>query len=242
MTHDFDPLGEPMPVSPTDPLPHFIGELPVADLAEEIGRSDGLVTFTSVDEEEVLRAARSVGEIMLHPDSNAQGVTPIRLTEGRVDVGLTTGELMAHTDRPATEAPPRLLFLWCKRGSTTGGEAVAYCGHDLVRHLERHDPAALAAVTSPQAAIFRTGPHEHTGPIIEIVDGEVVGVRLRFDRLIHFSWDVARNLPALLGALDAVARRFALEPGQGYILDNLTWFHGRTAYTGDREMSRLMVA
>ncbi|GGK72776.1 iron-containing alcohol dehydrogenase [Mangrovihabitans endophyticus] len=226
----------------TDSLPCFIGELPVPDLEERIKASDGLLTFECGDEEAVLRAARSVGEVMLHPDSDARGVTPIRLTEGRTDVGLTTGELMAHTDRPATENPPRYLFLWCKRGSDDGGETVAYRGRDVVRYLEEHDPDTLTAVTSSQAAIFRTAQYEHVGPIIRIEDGEVVSVRLRFDRLIHFSWEVARNLPAFLVALESVARRFALQPGQGYILDNLTWFHGRTSYTGDREVSRIMVA
>jgi alpha-ketoglutarate-dependent taurine dioxygenase len=226
----------------TDSLPYFIGQLPVPDLQERIRASEGLLTFECPDEEAVLEAAQSVGEVMLHPDSNARGITPIRLTEGRTDVGLTTGELMAHTDRPATENPPRFLFLWCKRASETGGEVVAYRGHDVVRYLEEHDPATLAAVTSPQAAIFRTGQYEHVGPIIRIEDGDVVSVRLRFDRLIHFSWDAARSLPAFLVALESVARRFALQPGQGYILDNLTWFHGRTSYTGDREVSRIMVA
>ncbi|MEU6072765.1 TauD/TfdA family dioxygenase [Micromonospora sp. NPDC047074] len=231
-----------MPKSFTDLLPHFIGNLPLPDLTDRIRDSEGLLTFECHDEETVLRAAHSVGEVMLHPHSDARGITPIRLTEGRTDVGLTTAELMAHTDRPATEHPPRYLFLWCKRASDSGGGAVAYRGRDVVRYLEEHDPATLAAVTSSQAAIFRTGEFEHVGPIIRIVDGEVVNVRLRFDRLIHFSWDVARHLPAFLVALESVARRFALQAGQGYILDNLTWFHGRSSYTGDREMSRIMVA
>jgi alpha-ketoglutarate-dependent taurine dioxygenase len=222
-------------------MPHFIGELPVADLEARIRASEGLLTFECRDEEAVIRAAQTVGEVMLHPHSDARGVTPIRLTEGRTDVGLTRGELMAHTDRPATEHPPRLLFLWCKRASDGGGETVAYRGRDVVRYLEEHDPETLAAVTSPEAAIFRTGQFEHVGPIIRIENGEIVSVRLRFDRLIHFSWDVAHRLPAFLVALESVARRFALRPGQGYILDNLTWFHGRTSYTGDREVSRIMV-
>src|SRR5262245_24129615 len=136
----------------TDSLPYFIGELPVPDLRERIRASEGLLTFECHDEEAVLRAAQSVGEVMLHPDSDARGITPIRLTEGRTDVGLTTGELMAHTDRPATEKPPRYLFLWCKRGSDDGGETVAYRGRDVVRYLVEHDPATLAAVTSSQAA------------------------------------------------------------------------------------------
>lgn len=231
-----------MPKSFTDSLPYFIGELPVPDLEDRIKNSEGLLTFECRDEDAVLRAAQGVGEVMLHPDSDARGITPIRLTEGRTDVGLTTGELMAHTDRPATDEPPRYLFLWCRRASEDGGETVAYRGRDVVRYLEGHDPATLAALTSSQAAIFRTGQYMHVGPIIRIENGQVVGVRLRFDRLIHFSWDVARCLPGFLVALESVARRFALQPGQGYILDNRTWFHGRTSYTGNREMSRIMVA
>jgi alpha-ketoglutarate-dependent taurine dioxygenase len=222
-------------------LPHFIGELPVPDLETRINDADGLLTFQCRDENIVLQAARGVGEVMLHPDGDARGVTPIRLTEGRIDVGLTTGELMAHTDRPATEVPPRYLVLWCKRSSESGGETVAYRGSDVLHYLEENDPATLAAVTSPHAVIFRTGQYQHIGPIIRVERGEVVEVRLRFDHLIHFSWDVAQRLPAFLVALAAVARRFTLQTGQGYIIDNRIWFHGRTSYTGEREMSRIMV-
>lgn len=228
--------------SSTVSLPHFVGEPSVPDLEDRIRGSGGLLTFQCGEEDVVLQAARGVGEVMLHPDSDARGITPIRLTEGRIDVGLTTGELMAHTDRPATEVPPRYLLLWCKRAPEDGGEAVVYRGRDVVRYLEEHDTATLAALTSSQAAIFRTGEYEHVGPIIRIENDQVVEVRLRFDRLIHFSWDVARCMPAFLTALESVARRFALQPGQGYMLDNRTWFHGRAAYTGEREMSRIMVA
>ncbi|MGW4562788.1 TauD/TfdA family dioxygenase [Streptomyces sp. NPDC004561] len=223
-------------------LPHFIGELRPEGLEERIKESDGLLTFSCPDDETLLRAAQSVGEVMLHRDSDARGITPIRLTEGKTDVGLTTGELLAHTDRPAIGEPPRYLFLRCERASGEGGETVLYRGADVARHLTEHDRPALEAVTAPDAAIFRTGDHEHTGPILGIADGEVVDVRLRFDRFVHFSWDAVRALPAFRSALAAVATTFALRPGEGYLLDNRTWFHGRTAYTGDRELSRIMVA
>ncbi|WP_194892122.1 TauD/TfdA family dioxygenase [Catenulispora pinisilvae] len=223
-------------------LPHFIGDIPDVGLEDRINDSAGLLTFACPDEEALLRAARGVGEVMIHPHGDARGVTPIRLTEGRVDVGLTTGDLLAHTDRPATKVPPRYLLLWCKQASDQGGETVLYRGRDVVRYLAEHDPAALAAVTSSQAAIFRTGTDEYVGPIIHLEDGEVVGLRLRFDHLVHFSWDVTRTMPAFQAALKSVERRFALQAGQGYLLDNRIWFHSRTAYTGDREMSRVMVA
>jgi alpha-ketoglutarate-dependent taurine dioxygenase len=228
--------------SSTVSLPNFVGEFPVPDLEDRLRGSGGLLTFQCHDEDVVLRAAQGVGEVMLHPDSDDRGITPIRLTEGRMDVGLTAGELMAHTDRPATEMPPRYLLLWCKRAAEDGGETVVYRGSDVVRYLEEHDTATLEALTSSQAAIFRTAQFEHVGPIIRIENGQVVEVRLRFDRLIHFSWNVARCMPAFLVALESVARRFALQPGQGYMLDNRIWFHGRASYTGEREMSRIMVA
>ncbi|MFJ9774015.1 TauD/TfdA family dioxygenase [Kitasatospora sp. NPDC101157] len=228
--------------STTEQLPCFAGELPTSGLEERIKEAGGLLTFSCADEETLLRAAQTVGEVMLHRDSDARGITPIRLTDGKTDVGLTSGELLAHTDRPAIEEPPRYLFLWCKQATGEGGETVLHRGEDVVRHLEEHDPATLAAVTSSQAAIFRTGPYEYVGPIIRVENGEVTDVRLRFDPFVHFSWDVARNLPAFRTALESVATRFTLQVGQGYILDNRTWFHGRTSYTGDREMSRIMVA
>ncbi|WP_369797512.1 TauD/TfdA family dioxygenase [Nocardia sp. CNY236] len=46
-------------------------------------------------------------------------------------------------------------------------------------------------------------------------------------------------LPQLAEAIDRHAIRFTLEPGDGYVLHNHRWLHGRTAFTGDRVMYRL---
>jgi hypothetical protein len=182
---------------------------------------------------------------MAHRDSDARGITPIRETPGRDptrDIGLTTAALPPHTDRPAIKVPPRVLLLWCKRASGEGGEAIVVNASDVVRHLGERDAGALKAVCEPEAAIFRTGSDQFVGPVFRVEDGVVTEARLRFDPFVHFSCNVARALPSLESAIGDVARAFSLRPGTGYALRNDIWLHGRAAYSGDREMSRVMIA
>jgi len=225
-------------------LPQFIGTL-TADALRHAMDGYGFATFACRDEHAMLEAAERYGTVMMHRDSDDRGVTPIRETPGRDparDIGLTTATLLPHTDRPAIAHPPRVLLLWCKDAGSGGGEAIVVRAGEVVRHLAEHDPAALRALCAPEAAIFRTGTSQFVGPVFKVEDGVVTEARLRFDPFVHFSCDAARALPALENALGAVSLAFTLEPGTGYALRNDIWLHGRAAYTGSREMSRVMIA
>ncbi len=230
-----------MTTAVTSELPNFIGDLDIAAARKVLESRHSLVTFSCDDEQKFLDAAHELGEVLLHRDSDERGITAIKEIAGEVQVGLTKQELLFHTDCPAIPAPPRWIMILCRESDGQGGETFACLGDDVVEHLRQKDPAALAALTAPEAAIFRTGPDTRICPIIELDADEAAQVRLRFDRHVHFSWDVTRHVDAILTGMRAVSWRFALTPGMGYIIDNTKWFHGRTAYRGAREASRIHV-
>ncbi|MGW4212842.1 TauD/TfdA family dioxygenase [Lentzea sp. NPDC004789] len=51
--------------------------------------------------------------------------------------------------------------------------------------------------------------------------------------------EVNRWIPALRAAIDRHAFEFGLAAGQGYVLDNHRWLHGRRAFTGQRVVHRV---
>jgi len=226
-------------------LPNYAGRLTDSMLREAMEDGDGFATFECESEEAFLEAAHEYGVVMPHRDADARGVTRLRDMPGigpERGVGLTKKVLMPHTDRPAAKTPPRVLLLWCRSGGTDGGEATVLRGTDVVGRLNELDPSALKAFCAPDAAIFRTGSDEMVSPIFRMRHGVLDEVRLRFDPFVYFAADAARAMPSLERALTEAERVFSLTPGKGYALRNDLWFHGRRAYSGDREMSRIMIA
>jgi hypothetical protein len=67
-----------------------------------------------------------------------------------------------------------------------------------------------------------------------------VSVRLRLDELARFSPEAAAAIPELRAAIGRHLLRVPLAPGQGLILSNTRWLHGRTSYFGDRLMLRIL--
>lgn len=225
-------------------LPNFSGRLSGSMLVETMEHGDGLATFECDSEEEFLEAALTYGAPMSHRDADERNITHLRdvVRPGKErGLGFTSDALLPHTDRPAIPSPPRVLLLWCRSGSTEGGEATALRASDVAARLGEIDSAALQAFSAQDAAIFRTGDDERTCPVFEMRDGEVVQVRLRFDPHVYFAVDAARSMPSLMRALRDTESVFALEPGKGYALRNDLWLHGRRAFSGDREMLRMMI-
>ncbi len=225
-------------------LPNYVGRLSRSMLHEAMEEGDGFATFDCDSEEAFLGAAREYGVVMPHRDADPRGITYLRDTPGLGPdrgLGFTNETLLPHTDRPALKTPPRVLLLWCRSGSTDGGEATVLRGTDVVSRLAEIDPKALAAFCEDDAAVFRTGTNEMISPVFRMDGGVLQEVRLRFDPYIYFAPNAARALPSLDRALAEAEQAFPLEPGKGYALRNDLWFHGRRAYSGNREMLRIMI-
>jgi hypothetical protein len=205
----------------------------------------GFASFDCESEEAFLEAAHEYGVVLPHRDADARGVTHIRDIPGlgpERGIGFTRETLLPHTDRPAIKTPPRVLLLWCRSASADGGDATVLLGTDVVARLNEIDPQALKAFCEPDAAIFRTGADEMVSPVFLMHDGVLQEVRLRFDPYVYFAVDAARSLPSLERALKEAEQVFPLTPGKGYALRNDLWLHGRRAYSGNREMLRIMIA
>jgi hypothetical protein len=190
--------------------------------------------------DDLLRLARSITVIKPHRDSDPTGLTTIADLGGQVQsgfAGFSACALNPHTDRSGVTNPPALLIMSCGRRATSGGECVAIDGKAIYDDLAASEPEALAAFNRPRSVLFG-GAAGHLGSIFSR-SHDRLAIRLRLDELATFSPDVTRWLPVLRSAIDRHATVFGLMAGQGYVLDNHRWLHGRLAFSGHRVMYRI---
>ncbi|MFD7501620.1 TauD/TfdA family dioxygenase [Streptomyces sp. NPDC059850] len=199
---------------------------------------DGLATRRSV-----LECASRIMRIALHPDSDADGLTVIRDTGHHADqagcTGLTSAEVLPHTERSGTLMPPRLMMLVCHRPATRGGECLLADGWTVRDDLAAHHPDALAALSAPRSAYFG-GADGHLGAVFGTRPDGRPELRLRWDSLVRFSPLVQPYLRVLRAVIARHQQVRHLRPGEGYLLDNTRWLHARTAFDGPRVCYRAL--
>ncbi|MGO9160274.1 MAG: TauD/TfdA family dioxygenase [Streptosporangiaceae bacterium] len=228
-----------------------LGVLEVCDLRNAEGRDqlvrqlreDGLATFGGVaDRAALVEAAGWLMDIYPHRDSGPDGVTMIAGRDDSAQPGLagfTSAELRPHTDRSSVPEPPVLLMMTCATAADHGGESFAVDGRLLHDALAGEDPQALLALSRPRSALFG-GASGHLGAVFETSGDGRVSIRLRLDELARYSPDVERTLPRLVALAADNMVSFPLRAGQGYVLNNSRWLHGRARFTGPRVMLRLL--
>ncbi|MGW4842451.1 TauD/TfdA family dioxygenase [Nocardia brasiliensis] len=205
--------------------------------------ADGFARFERISTRtQLVTLGASLGRIIAHRDSDDDGVTTLENRGGIAKKigyeGFGAGALPPHTDRSGVAEPPALLVVVCGRRSSSGGECVVIDGRGVYVDLAMNDPEAVHALSQPRTALFG-GATGHLGSIFEYAQGGRIRVRYRTDRLVKYSPEITRYLPVLAAAIKRHTLHFGLEPGQGYVLHNHRWLHGRTAFTGDRVMYRL---
>jgi alpha-ketoglutarate-dependent taurine dioxygenase len=203
----------------------------------------GLVLLDGVaDADVLLTVARSVATVVPHRDSRSDGVTI--LADRGVDTacrgfaGFGRQELVPHTDRSSVERPPRLLMMACAQAADQGGECIVVDGAAVYGDLAENEPDALEALSAPRSALFG-GAAGYLGSVFAVQPDGRVSVRLRLDELARFSPDVAQWRAALRSTIDRHATTVPLRAGEGYVLDNSRWLHGRRAFTGNRVHYRI---
>lgn len=215
-----------------------------ADAASELVPAlaeHGLVLLDGVSgPDDLLRLTRSIAAIVPHRDSDAAGLTTIADVGGQMRsgfAGFSACALNPHTDRSGVANPPVLLMMSCGQPASSGGECVAIDGKAVYDDLAEDDSKALEALSSPRSALFG-GAAGYLGSIFTRT-GNRTSIRLRLDDLAQFSPEVTRWLPVLRATIDRHAVMFSLGVGQGYVLDNYRWLHGRRAFSGQRVMYRV---
>ncbi|MGN9915836.1 TauD/TfdA family dioxygenase [Micromonospora palomenae] len=204
----------------------------------------GITIFQGgIGREELLCAAQSLITIRTHRDSDSDGVTTIAqrpaANDGTSLTGFTDRELRPHTEGSAVCRPPRVLMLACLRPAQTGGRSQLVDGRDLYDKIARTEPAMLAALSKPRSAYFGRGSG-HLGAVFQQTTEGRIAVRLRLDELARFSPMLVSSIDRLRTLVQQQTIPVDLREGHGYILLNDRWLHGRTRFTGNRLMLRII--
>jgi hypothetical protein len=208
---------------------------------------DGLATFTGItDPAALFTLANSVCEVVLHRDSDPEGVTTITDTAGDATPkpgyrAFSSLALFPHTDGTAQPHPPALLWLACTQPAEQGGASILVDGAEVWQTLTRHYPVTLAALSTPGLVSFGEDP-AYTASVFEPAAAQGrLRIRFRNDELVHPIGVAEAVWPILLEVVAANRHELPLAAGQGYVLANSHWLHGRAAYTGGRRrMLRLL--
>ncbi|KAJ0269024.1 hypothetical protein Brms1b_011943 [Colletotrichum noveboracense] len=101
-----------------------------------------------------------------------------------------------------------------------------------------HEPLLYSLVTSPKYSSFKADDGSFKPrPILDEANGTI---RLRFDDGIQLSATLIENFANLRSIIYQHAYAVGLKPGQGYVADNHRYLHGRTSFTGPRELLRIL--
>lgn len=205
-------------------------------------RERGVVTFSGIADRAVLAAvARGLMEIRPHRDAGPDGVTVITDTRASTAgyAAFTEAELVPHTDGSSLPDPPGLLLLACQRPADEGGKTLLADGARIIGTLAEQYPAALRSLSAPQAAFFGVSGG-YLGPVCAPAGPERTSLRLRLDDLAWFCADATSAIPLLRAAISQHLQTFRLRAGEGMLLSNTRWLHGRERYTGRRVMLRIL--
>ncbi len=216
-------------------------------------RRHGIVTFDGVQgPSDLLRLARSIGNVLPHRDSDVRGVTTLAGTDSgnlrrQGYLGFSSEALFPHTDGSSIPSPPCLVLLACEVPAAQGGATLVVDGCALYERLRTNMPATLAALSRYGSARFG-GESGYHGSVFEVVAGDQpdtarwVSIRFRWDGLAIFSPSTSAALPAFLELVEESTLKFTLDRGQGYIIQNGRWLHGRTEYAGHRRVHRVLIS
>ncbi|MFF2013819.1 TauD/TfdA family dioxygenase [Streptomyces sp. NPDC058195] len=218
--------------------------VPGNDAVVDLLRERGLVMVGGLcSQEAVLSFSRRFMTLVQHRDSGPDGLTVIQDIGERAQLpglaGLGCGDLAAHTEGSSMGEPPRLLLLVCLEQPDSGGEVVLTDGRDVHAFLSRRYPEAVELMSRPGVAYYGDGGGRPSR-IFTHHPGGRISVRFRQDALAQFNPVVQHCLPRLREAIEASQRVVALSPGQGYLLDNYRYLHGRRAFRGTRVCLRAL--
>ena len=209
-------------------------------------RSQGvaLTHLPTADAPTIVRFCQQFGTIRPHRDADRDGITRIR----RVDAvsndatykAFGEGELLPHTDGSSVPAPPNLVIQYCVRPAQLGGATLLVDASTVWTRLTKTRPYLADVLAKPNTVWFGLGPSAYLGSIFTVINGRPE-VRFRYDDQGYYSKEVALALPYLMEVIYSEAITVNLAASDLILIDNKRWLHGRTTFSGPRELWRTLV-
>ena len=119
-----------------------------------------------------------------------------------------------------------------------GGESILVDGRHLVETIKKEEEALFRLISNPKHTSFR-GDDGVFRPR-PIFDKNTSILRFRFDDGIQVSASLVEQFPRLRQLIYEHAYVVSMSPGQSYLVDNHRFLHGRTSFTGNRELLRVL--
>ncbi|RDW72324.1 uncharacterized protein DSM5745_07496 [Aspergillus mulundensis] len=201
----------------------------------------GIAFLKDCDEVKLGQLANQLGEVVRprNEKTSGTGISNIRYDPSLEGKGYSSEELYFHTDRSGWDLPPRILVSTLKSKSTDGGASMLANTSRILRDIKEQGEDFYKLLTNAKYSSFRSDDGVFVPrPIYD----ETTGLfRFRFDDGIQLSAAIVIRFPQLFETIYRNSFAVALQQGQGYLLDNHKFLHGRTSFTGTRELLRALV-
>ncbi|TDC76314.1 hypothetical protein E1285_40190 [Actinomadura sp. 7K507] len=206
--------------------------------------TSGVVFIRDGDLPTLIELLLTFSELYHHPHEDSVGITRIEGASSASTIGhpgrqaFSRDALPLHTDRAMVAAPPTLATLLTVQAPAQGGEALLADLAPAIHRLTRLPDLAEACRSAVLVSADRQAPVlEPLGP---------AGYRFRYrndaiarSRLLSScGWPVLEELRKLRNT----PRVVRMSAGDGYIVHNHRYLHGRRSFSGDRQMIRLLAS
>eukprot|EP01040_Poterioochromonas_malhamensis_P000569 gene569-609_t len=211
-------------------------------------RDNGIVLIRHVTNREKLSCVGSALGDIEQPREVGEG--PFSVITAREDVisqresfssadGYSSKALPLHTDRSAKKNPPDILICVVEKQSSIDGESTLCDGKQVAEHVKSENPEFFHSLLTTSVHFqFKDG--SLSAPLLEEKNG-VFSWRLRQDAQIFLPLALVEHWKYFLQVLAQFTCTLRFEEGEGYVLNNRRWFHGRNSFEGERRVIRLLI-
>ena len=206
--------------------------------------ADGIVTLDKIqDVGEFISIANSLGDIVPHRDSEENGLTKIidKHSAEKGYLGFSNQRLRLHTDGSGMKNPTPVIMIYCEKPSISGGDSILVDGKKVYEELKATLPDFLKEIETDGSCIFMDGNKPRLSSIFSSVSKGYRRMRFRYDNLGFYSATTIPFMHASMEYLEALSFSIKLKKGQGYIIQNGRYLHGRSAFVGDRVFYRALI-
>lgn len=187
------------------------------------------------DAAQLAALSHSLGSLLIQEDTDQRGVKAVS-----PEAAMAGSEL--HTDRASMSDPPPLVWIYCAKQASVGGESVFVDMALVVKALQEEQPELLKALCQPQSVCFGIGELVMMTQLLSCDEQARWVARFRYDRWGFYSPPLIEALPKLWALINAYRCALRLTDGQSYLVQNGRWLHGALpSEGGPRHIYRTMI-